>query len=113
MKIRGPTSFESLKKINGVQYCTFKDACRRYGLLDDDNEWHEVLFEAVKYGFPSQIWQLFVHIIVNCQVSDMRHLWNEHRKHMFDDIILGRRDKSGSCQTILNEKQVEFYALAG
>ncbi|XP_074327560.1 uncharacterized protein LOC141665475 [Apium graveolens] len=86
-------------------------SCRHYGLLDDDNEWHEVLSDAAKSSFPGQIHHLFVHIIVNCQVTDIRHLWNEHLKNMIDDIILGRRDKSGGLQTILNEKQLEFYAL--
>ncbi|KAK1352360.1 hypothetical protein POM88_053299 [Heracleum sosnowskyi] len=111
-KIRGPTSWDALKRINGVQYKTFKDACRSYGLLDDDNEWHEVLSECCKSGFPSQIRQLFVHIIVNCQVTDLLHLWNLHWKHMVDDIILRQRNVSESPQTILNDKQLEFYALA-
>ncbi|XP_074346633.1 uncharacterized protein LOC141685431 [Apium graveolens] len=111
-KVRSPTSFDNLKIVNGVQYRTLKDACRHYGLLDDDNEWHEVLSDAAKSGFPDQIRRLFVHIIVNCQVTDIRHLWNEHWKNMIDDIILGRRDRSGGLQSILNEKQLECYALA-
>ncbi|KAK1402290.1 hypothetical protein POM88_001895 [Heracleum sosnowskyi] len=53
--IRGPTSFEALKTINGVQYRTFKDACKNYGLLDDDNEWHSVIEDCTKSGFPNQI----------------------------------------------------------
>ncbi|XP_074323140.1 uncharacterized protein LOC141660079 [Apium graveolens] len=95
-----------------VPYRTFKDACRYYGLLDDDNDWHEVLSDAAKSVFPVQIHHLFVHIIVNCQVTDIRHLWNEHWKNMIDDIILGRRDISGGLKSILNEKQLKFYALA-
>ncbi|KAK1366246.1 hypothetical protein POM88_041807 [Heracleum sosnowskyi] len=53
--IRGPTSFEALKTINGVQYRTFKDACKNYGLLDDDNEWNSVIEDCSKSGFPNQI----------------------------------------------------------
>ncbi|XP_074370995.1 uncharacterized protein LOC141712094 [Apium graveolens] len=84
-----------------VPYRTFKDACRHYGLLDDDNEWHEVLSDAAKSGFPVQIRHLFMHIIVNCQVTDIRHLWNEHWKNMIDDI-LGRRDKSDEIDKLLH-----------
>ncbi|XP_074352245.1 uncharacterized protein LOC141691400 [Apium graveolens] len=36
--VRGPTSFESLRTVNGVRYKSFKDAFQSYGLLDDDNE---------------------------------------------------------------------------
>lgn len=112
-KVRGPTSFESLKTINGIQYKTFKDACKNYGLLDDDNEWYEVLEDCAKSGFPSQIRELFVHIIVNCQVSDLRHLWNQHWKHMIDDILIERRKASGDAKSILDDKQLQFYVLAG
>lgn len=58
--------------INGIHYRTLKDACKNYGLLDDDDdddEWHSVIEDCAKSGFPDQIRQLFVHIIVNCQVS--------------------------------------------
>ncbi|XP_074337658.1 uncharacterized protein LOC141674853 [Apium graveolens] len=76
--IRGPTSFQSLKTVNGIQYRTFKDACKIYGLLDDDNEWHFVLEYCAISGLPCQIRQLFVYIIVNCQVSDLTILWEKH-----------------------------------
>ncbi|XP_074322989.1 uncharacterized protein LOC141659946 [Apium graveolens] len=72
--VRGPTSFQSLKTINGVCCRTFKDACKILGLLDD-NEWHSVLRDCSVGGFPEQIRQLFVHIIVNCQVTYLKRLW--------------------------------------
>ncbi|KAK1401110.1 hypothetical protein POM88_000715 [Heracleum sosnowskyi] len=53
--IQGPTSFEALKTITGVQYRNFKDACKNYELLDDDNEWHSVIEDCTKSGFPNQI----------------------------------------------------------
>lgn len=111
-KAHGPTSFEALKTVNGIKYLTFKDACQNFGLLDDDHEWHEVLEECSRSGFPSQIRELFVHIIVNCQVSDLRNLWNKHWKHMIDDFLIDRRINYQSAQSNLNDKQLEFYALA-
>ncbi|XP_074336994.1 uncharacterized protein LOC141674172 [Apium graveolens] len=41
--VRGSTSFESLRTVNGVRYRSFNDAFQSYGLLDDDNEWHSVI----------------------------------------------------------------------
>ncbi|KAK1360714.1 hypothetical protein POM88_045188 [Heracleum sosnowskyi] len=64
-KVVGPTSFKHLRTVNGVCYGTFRDACKEYGLLDDDKEWHHVLDECAVGGLPPQIRQLFVHIIVN------------------------------------------------
>ncbi|XP_074323537.1 uncharacterized protein LOC141660451 [Apium graveolens] len=40
--VRGATSFEFLRTVNGVCYSIFDDACKEYGLLDDDKEWHEI-----------------------------------------------------------------------
>lgn len=44
--------------------------------------------ECSKCGFPGQIRELFVHIIVNCQVTDLGGLWNKHWKEMFHDILM-------------------------
>jgi len=35
--VRGPTSFESLKTVNGIVYPTFKAVCNALGLLENDN----------------------------------------------------------------------------
>ena len=112
-KVRGPTSYESLRTVAGVVCRTFKEACQKYGLLDDDNEWHEVLQECSKSGFPSQIRELFVHIIVNCQVSDIGCLWSKHWKAMSDDIIMQRRNRSGIIDSFLDDKQLQWMVLGG
>ncbi|XP_057746430.1 uncharacterized protein LOC130965687 [Arachis stenosperma] len=37
--VRGPTSYEQIRTIDGVIYSTFRDACYAYGLLADDKEY--------------------------------------------------------------------------
>ncbi len=44
--VKGATSYEHLRTVNGIKHDTFKDACIAMGLLTDDNEWHEALEEA-------------------------------------------------------------------
>lgn len=78
IKVRGPTSFEALQTVNGVCYPNFRDACKEYGLLDDDKEWHEMIDQCAAGGLPPQIRQLFVHIIMNCKVIDLGNLWICH-----------------------------------
>ncbi|XP_074326495.1 uncharacterized protein LOC141664440 [Apium graveolens] len=111
-KVKGPTSFEDIMIVNGMRFTTFKDACKEYGLLDDDREWHEVMSQCAVGGLPPQMRQLFVHIIVNCKVADILDLWNCHWKHMVEDILLKRRHKTNNAKLILNEKQLQFYVLA-
>lgn len=112
-KVRGPTSFNDLRTVNGTCYGTFQDACKEYGLLDDDKEWHEVLDQCAAGGLSPQIRQLFVHIIVNCKVTDLATLWIKHWQQMIDDILLRRRNITHDPNLILNDKQMQFYALAG
>lgn len=112
-KVRGPTSFKQVRIVNGIEYATFQDACGAYGLLDDDKEWHEVLRECAQCGFAPQIRELFVRIIVNCRVSDMKSLWTNHWKEMSDDILYKRRKKCGNPNLMLSSESIEYLTLAG
>lgn len=112
-KICGPTSFEEIKTVNGFQHSTFQDACSAYGLLDDDKEWHEVLTECAKCGFPQQIRELFVRIIVNCQVGDLHKLWMNHWSEMSDDILFIRRKISKNPDLILSIEEIQWFLLTG
>ncbi|XP_072087196.1 uncharacterized protein [Arachis hypogaea] len=44
--VRGPTSYEEIRTIDGVLYSTFRDACYTQGLLDDDKEYIDAIEEA-------------------------------------------------------------------
>ncbi|KAH9571464.1 hypothetical protein CY35_02G095200 [Sphagnum magellanicum] len=44
--VKGATSYEHLRTVDGREHDTFKDACIAMGLLADDNEWHQALEEA-------------------------------------------------------------------
>ncbi len=39
--VKGATSYEHLRTVDGTQHNTFKDACIVMSLLTDDNEWHQ------------------------------------------------------------------------
>jgi hypothetical protein len=43
--VKGATSYEHLRIVDGTKHDTFKDACITMGLLVDDNEWHQALEE--------------------------------------------------------------------
>jgi hypothetical protein len=44
--VKGATSYEHLRTMDGKEHDTFKDACITMGLLVNDNEWHQALEEA-------------------------------------------------------------------
>ncbi len=44
--VKGATSYEHLRIVDGRVHDTFKDACIAMGLLANDNEWDQALEEA-------------------------------------------------------------------
>ncbi|XP_076946680.1 uncharacterized protein LOC143618268 [Bidens hawaiensis] len=46
-KVRGPTCFEDIRTVDGEVCATYRDACYKRGLLDDDNEYIDAIEEAV------------------------------------------------------------------
>lgn len=112
-KVRGPLSFQNLRTVNGVEFSTYQEACNEYGLLENDDEWHEVLSECSKCGFATQIRQLFVHVIVNCQVSNLNNLWINHSEKMGDDILYAKRRSLKNPELNLTSKEIEYHTLCG
>lgn len=78
--VRGPTSYEDLKRIN---YQTFRDAYYALGLLDDDKEHVDAIVEASHWGMPSYLRELFA-ILLLCHVRRLfgnSHLLSEDILH--------------------------------
>ncbi|GBM12889.1 hypothetical protein AVEN_114968-1 [Araneus ventricosus] len=53
--IRGPTSFTDLKSVEGQVCESYREACLKLGLLEDDQRWNSTLQEASVTHFSSQL----------------------------------------------------------
>ena len=73
--IKGARSFEEIRTINNVIYPTFRLACYALGLLDNDREWHEALNHKSYWASRKQLRELFVTMLVFCDVADPYKLW--------------------------------------
>lgn len=78
--VRGPTSFEYPMTVNGVTYSTFKEAAQMRGLLQQDDYIKQCLQEAYSVRMPSSLRRLFVSILVCCQPTIIRELWDDFQK---------------------------------
>jgi PIF1-like helicase/Helitron helicase-like domain at N-terminus len=107
--VKGATSFEDLRHVNGVLHPTFHAACLAYGLLEDDNEWRQCLQEAAHMATGYQLRNLFVTLLRDCSPSDPLALWMEFRINICDDL----RHALHSKNIILDptEEQVFDYGL--
>jgi hypothetical protein len=79
---RGPKSFEYLRAVNAVLYPTFKDAALAHGYLEDDSEWKSCMGEAVTFQVHPHLRHLFSTILLFCQPSNVRSLWDESAEAM-------------------------------
>jgi len=82
----GATSFAHLRKVNAIQYNTFKEACFALGLLEDDQEWDICLHEAGEMQLGSALRKLFATILFQCNPTTPAVLWDKHRNHICDDL---------------------------
>ncbi|KAL8154834.1 hypothetical protein AgCh_000257 [Apium graveolens] len=103
---------QGLVVVNGEVFSTFKDARNVLGLLENDNEWHETITENSHHATASQLRQLFVHILVNCQVGNPSKLWYDHIENFTDDITWMRRCVLKNNDLVLSEEEIQNWALA-
>ncbi|GFV33743.1 ATP-dependent DNA helicase [Trichonephila clavipes] len=85
--IQDPTNFSDLKTVDGQEFETFRQACEKLGLLEDDNHWDATMDEAVLCRSPSQIRELFAILIYNCGLSNPLQLWDKYKVALSEDIL--------------------------
>lgn len=111
--VKGPTSFENLRTVQGITYDTYQAACKTMGLLEDDSHWKNTLSEAALCCSSSSLRYLFAIIIVFCHVSDALILWNIYRENMAEDILNRKRREIASndinySQNIFDEALIDL-----
>ncbi|KAM0902849.1 hypothetical protein ACQ4PT_019101 [Festuca glaucescens] len=91
MAVRGAHSFEDLRRHVGVTHLTYRDACQARGLLGDDSEWACVFDETIVWAIVPQLRNLFVTILMFCDVGDAGKLFEKYWRYLVDDIVYIRR----------------------
>lgn len=102
VNVRGPTSFEFLRTVNGELCATYREACQRLHLLEDDVHWDHTLADAVISSTAHQIRSLFAIIISTCFPSNPLHLWNKYKDNMAEDILHRVRTTTGNPELEFN-----------
>lgn len=103
VNVRGPTSFEYLRTVDGVLCATYREACQRLQLLENDSHWDCTLGDAILSTSPHQIRTLFSIIISTCFPSNPAELWNKYKNEMSDDILHRMRIQTSNPDLQMNE----------
>lgn len=94
----GCRSFEDIRTVSGEVHDTYRAACEHLGLLQDDNEWSTALEEASGWATASELRSLFTHMLLYCEISNPKQLFNAQWEKMADDaayihLIVNADDK--------------------
>ncbi|KYM96549.1 ATP-dependent DNA helicase PIF1 [Cyphomyrmex costatus] len=104
LTVKGATSFNDLRTVNGEVYQSFSAACLALGLIEDDEEWKRAMTEAVGWMMPRQLRKLFVRILLHCQPLHPEELWENFKVAMSEDYIrhLGLLEGQRKAYTQIN-----------
>ncbi|OMO76359.1 DNA helicase PIF1, ATP-dependent [Corchorus olitorius] len=110
--VRGPKRFEDIRTVNGVLYDTFQAACKVYGLIGNDKEWNDAMAEAAPVGSSYKLRQLFVMILVFCEVTNPLRFFDKHWRLMADDIEHGFRRAARDLALTISDDRLRGCVLS-
>ncbi|CAH9100410.1 unnamed protein product [Cuscuta epithymum] len=109
--VRGPTSFEDIMKVGGVQYNTFRDACYALGLLNDDKEYIDAIKEASFWASAHRLRKLFVALLIADCLSRPEEVWEKCWTFLSEDIVYKQRLMLNHPDLTLTEDEVKNFTL--
>ncbi|XP_038720003.1 uncharacterized protein LOC120012639 [Tripterygium wilfordii] len=107
----GPKNYAEIRTVGGFIHPTFQSACMALGLLGDDKEWHDALDEASVFATGVQLRQLFVTLVIFCNVSEPLRLWDSNWRLFQDDILYKLRRQLDLPCLSLPEHELKNYIL--
>ncbi|XP_016507130.2 uncharacterized protein LOC107824838 [Nicotiana tabacum] len=102
MNVRGPKSYQDLRKVDGKCCSTFREAAEKRGLLHCDNNLVECISEATNYQMPYSLRRLQATLLVYCNPANPTELWKQFEDSMSEDFKI---------LPSMNAKDIRFMAL--
>ncbi|XP_042005907.1 uncharacterized protein LOC121754649 [Salvia splendens] len=109
--IRGATSYEDIKCVNGIQYATFRDACYALGLLDDDKEYIDGITEASLWASAHSIRLLFVSLLLSETLARPDIVWTSCWKYLCEDVVHKQRKILHHPVLVLGDDEIQNLGL--
>ncbi|CAN6372728.1 unnamed protein product [Urochloa humidicola] len=110
--VKGAKSYSDIRTVEGVKYPTFQAACQALGLLGDDREWSYAMTDAARWALPYQLRELFVTLLLFCNVIDPLALFEEHLSAMGEDITYRIKHSTPSLYIPSAMQCVKYSVLA-
>ncbi|CAD6210906.1 unnamed protein product [Miscanthus lutarioriparius] len=109
--VKGARCYSDLRNVAGHHYPTFQATCEALGLLGDDREWSHAMTDAAHWALPYQLCQLFVTMLLFCQVASPARLFDEFAQIMGDDMRYRILRLTPGIPEPLLQSQIRSYVL--
>ena len=103
----GKSSYEDLRTVRGDLCETYQEVCRLLGLLQDDQEWDNVLTEGAATKLCSALRELFMTILLFSMPANPVELFEKHFLEWTDDF----KHEAASKGLELDEMQLKKLVL--
>ncbi|KAI5392416.1 hypothetical protein KIW84_076993 [Lathyrus oleraceus] len=113
MEWHRPTSWEYLLTNNGMTFSTFKKSAEDRGFLETDHSIRDCLVEVMSLRMQYALRRLFVTILIFCEPTDVRGLWNEFFTHMVEDYQTANNVVESDLTNMLLKDLNELLNLHG
>ncbi|XP_041451493.1 uncharacterized protein LOC121405025 [Drosophila obscura] len=100
INVREPTSFESLRTVDEELCGTYREACERLNMLENDMHW---------VMHPHQIQTLFAIIIATCSPAKPIELCQKHQNHLSEDFLHRLRRQTGDINAGNLQRGIDCY----
>ena len=84
--VRGATSFQHLRTVDGLVHPTFKAACVALRLLEDDGEWMAMFTDAREFMTGRALRQLFAMALQYTTITNPLEIWETFAQSFGDDL---------------------------
>ena len=101
--MRGATSFARIRTVRDVVNPTFREACEMLGLVETDKSLDDALTEATSFQMPCALRKMFAFIIIFCEYTNIRGLWDKHFESMAEDYRRTHGSSKSVVQLVLRD----------
>ena len=82
---------------------TFRECCEKLGLVEIDRSLDNALSEAVAFQMQCALRRIFATIMVFCEYTNIRTLWDKHFESMAEDYVRVHGNSSSVKQFVLRD----------
>jgi hypothetical protein len=107
--VKGPTSYEEIRKVRDIQYLTFREACFAMGFLGDDKEYIGAIRESHGWGPGFFVRKLFVILLLMGTMNRPYFVFRKTIQWLSDGILYQQRIIANNRGIIFLSYSYEVY----